>query len=203
VLGKDKLITSDHTSVDSYALLAFSHSSKAVLYGAAGAVVFAALTFVGANIYIPLKPVPITLQTLFVLLAGAVIGGRYGALGQFLYVGLGALGLPFFAAQSSGWGVIVGPTGGYLLSFLLVPFFVGAFIRKSSSIIWQTGVFSAGTLMIFALGVAHLTAFYTHDLAAAVYVGLLPFLPGAVLKVFAAVSIYRSVSALARSRRSN
>lgn len=198
MFGKEKVLTNDQTN-----LPAFSRTSKAVLYGCVGAVVFAALTFVGANIYIPLKPVPITLQTLFVLLAGAVIGGRYGALGQFLYVGLGAMGLPLFAAHSSGWGIIAGPTGGYLLSFLFVPFFVAAFIRRSSSIVWQTVVFSVGTLIIFALGVAHLTAFYTHDLAAAVYVGLLPFLPGAVLKVVAAVSIYRSVSALARYRRSN
>jgi biotin transport system substrate-specific component len=199
VIGKDKVLTGDHSAVNSDALASFSVSSKRVL----GALAFTALTYVGANIYIPLQPVPITLQTLFVLLAGAVIGGRYGALGQFLYVGLGALGLPLFAAHTSGFGVLFGPTGGYLLSFLFVPFFVAAFIRKSSSVLWQAGVFSVGTAIIFAFGVAHLALFYTHNLTAALYVGLLPFLPGAVFKIVAAVSIYRSLSALVRRRRSD
>jgi biotin transport system substrate-specific component len=161
-------------------------------------VVFAGLTIVGANIYLPLAPVPVTLQTLFVLLAGAAIGGRCGSLGQFLYIGLGAAGLPVFAGGLGGLAVLAGPTGGYLISFLIVPFVVGALLRRSQSVRWQVFVFSLGTAIIFAFGLLHLTIFYTSGVAEAVRVGLLPFIPGAIFKIFAATSITRSYTALKR-----
>ncbi len=174
--------------------------SRRTLASFAAIAAFAGLTILGANIVIPLIPVPVTLQTLFVMLAGAVIGSRRGALSQLLYVGAGAVGLPFFAGFSGGWAVIGGPTGGYLLSFLFVPFLVGRLLPKSPSIRWQVFVFSVATALIFAFGLAYLALFYTHSLSAAVTVGLVPFLPGAVFKIAAATSIYRSFRALANRR---
>lgn len=173
-------------------------ASTKTLHGILGAVVFTGLTVLGANIYIPLAPVPVTLQTLFVLLAGAAIGGRFGSLGQFLYVGLGAAGLPFFAGGMGGLAVLAGPTGGYLMSFLIVPFVVGALIRRSQSVRWQILVFSLGTTIIFAAGLIHLAIFYTSGMSEAIRVGLLPFIPGAVFKIVAATSITRSYTALKR-----
>jgi biotin transport system substrate-specific component len=166
-----------------------------------GVVAFTGLTAVGAHIYLPLTPVPMTLQTLFVLLAGAVIGGRRGALSQTAYVALGAFGVPLFAGSLGGWGVLAGPTGGYLVSFAVVPFVVGALLRSSRSTARQVLAFSVGTALIFAMGVAHLAVFWTHDVAQALRVGLLPFIPGAVFKIVAATSISRSYSALVRHRR--
>jgi biotin transport system substrate-specific component len=174
--------------------------SRRAIASIAGIASFVGLTILGANIIIPLTPVPVTLQTLFVLLAGAVIGSRRGALSQFLYVGAGAVGLPFFAGFAGGWTILGGPTGGYLLSFLFVPFLVGRLLPRSTSIRWQVFVFSAATLVIFAFGLAYLALFYTHSLSAAVTVGLVPFIPGAVFKIAAATSIYRSFRALADRR---
>jgi len=167
-----------------------------VATGLALSVLFAGLTAVGANIVIPLEPVPITLQTLFVILAGASIGRGWGALSQALYVGMGAAGLPVFAGGASGAGVLLGPTGGYLAAFLVAPFLVGGLLRFSDRLAWQAVSFAAGAAVILALGVAHLAAFVTHDAGRAVAVGLVPFLPGAALKVAAAVSIHRSSQAL-------
>jgi biotin transport system substrate-specific component len=164
-------------------------------------VLFAGLTVVGANIVIPIQPVPITLQTLFVLLAGACIGRGWGTLSQSLYVGLGALGLPLFAGGAAGWALLGGPTGGYLIAFVVAPFIVAALLRRSASLAGQIVAFSAGTLVILAMGVAHLTLFYTHDFGHALTIGLLPFVPGAIVKIAAAVSIYGSSQALARHRR--
>jgi hypothetical protein len=81
-------------------------------------VTFAALTAVGARFEIFQYPVPFTLQTMFVLLAGAFLGARNGALSQILYLGVGAVGLPVFAAGGA-MGILrlIGPTGGYLLAF--------------------------------------------------------------------------------------
>ena len=96
--------------------------------------------------------------------------------------------------------MIGGPTAGYLLSFLFVPFLVGRLLPKFPSIRWQVFVFSAATAVIFAFGLAYLALFYTHSLSAAVTVGLVPFLPGAAIKIAAATSIYRSFCALANRR---
>ena len=174
--------------------------SRTFLTGMAGAVVVAGLTMVGANIVIPLFPVPITLQTLFVLLAGAAIGGRYGSLGQVMYLAIGALGVPAFAGRIGGLAAFGGPTGGYLISFLVVPIIVAALLRYSRSITWLIFSYSIATVVIFAFGVAHLALFYTHSASEAIRVGLLPFLPGAAIKIAAAVSISRSYWALTSRR---
>jgi biotin transport system substrate-specific component len=162
---------------------------------------FAALTVVGANIVIPLAPVPVTMQTLFVLLAGASIGAGWGSISQWMYVGLGALGLPMFAGGASGAGILAGPTGGYLLSFLVAPWVIATLLKRSNRIGWQVFSFAVGKVVILTLGVAHLTLFYTHDLAQSFAVGVVPFLPGAAIKIAAAVSIHRSSQALVRHDR--
>lgn len=166
--------------------------TRRVLLAAAQVVLFAGLTWVGANIVIPLVPVPITLQTLFVLLAGAMIGARKGALSQLVYVSAGAAGVPAFAGGASGLAILGGPTAGYLLSFLVVPLLVGAMLRRTNTLTGLVIAFVSGSIAIFALGVGWLAVGYAHSLAEAVQLGLIPFLPGAVFKVVAAVSIARS-----------
>ena len=174
--------------------------SRAIATGVLGTIVFATLTFVGANIVIPLQPVPVTLQTLFVLLAGSILGRGRGGLSQSLYI-VSGFALPVYAGGAVGLAVIAGPTGGFLMSFAVAPLVVGWMIRRSDSLAWHVASFVTGTLVIFAMGVTHLAVFYTDGLASALRVGLLPFIPGAVLKVIAAVSIHRSYTALARRRR--
>ena len=177
--------------------------SRSLTRGLIGSVVFAGLTIVGANVYIPLMPVPVTLQTLFVLLAGAAIGGRYGTLSQILYVGMGAAGVPVFAGHLGGLSVFAGPTGGYLLSFLIVPYLVSRLMGRLPTLRRQVFAFSVGTGLIFVLGVSHLAVIYTSDLSLALRLGMLPFIPGAIFKIFAATSITRSYQALhSRSRSS-
>ena len=172
---------------------------RRVALGVLGAFVFAGLTFAGANIRIPLQPVPITLQTLFVVLSGAVLGRSFGSAAQLLYVGAGAIGLPVFAGTMAGVAIIAGPTGGYLLGFLVAPLVVGNLIGRRDDFLWQAFVFFCGSFVILALGVLHLTVFYTHSLTQSLQVGYLPFVPGDILKILAATSIYRSYRALRRS----
>ena len=177
--------------------------ARRVAVGIALAGLFALLTVVGANIVIPISPVPITMQTLFVLLAGASIGSGWGTLSQVLYVGLGLVGLPMFAGGAAGASILTGPTGGYLLGFVVTPWVVGALLRRSNSVRWQVASFAIGQVVILALGVLQLTLYYTHDLGHSLAVGVVPFLPGDVFKIAAATSIHRSSQALVRhySRR--
>ena len=81
--------------------------------------IFATLTTLGAYIHIPLTPIPITLQTLFTYLSGTLLGGRLGALSQLVYVLMGMLGLPVYAGGKAGITHLFGPTGGFLLGFIL------------------------------------------------------------------------------------
>jgi len=183
------------------ALAAAPSRAVRVALGIAGAASFAALTALGASIEIPLQPVPITLQTLFVLLAGASLGARYGTLSQLMYVGAGAAGLPVFAGGASGAAILAGPTGGYLIAFMITPALIALLLKRSETLLWQIASFTAGKLLILTLGVIHLTLFYTHDIGRSLFVGVLPFLPGAVFKIVAAVSIHRSSRALVRHYR--
>jgi biotin transport system substrate-specific component len=174
--------------------------TRRVAVGTIGTLLFTGLTIVGARIEIPLQPVPITLQTMFVLLAGAVLGRRLGALSQGMYLALGAAGLPVYAGSAAGFSVLAGPTGGYLIGFCIAPVFVALLIGRYRSAAWQYFVVFAGSLVILGLGVLHLSLFFAHDVGAALTAGLLPFIPGDLLKVAAVVAIYRSYSALRTQR---
>src|SRR5215213_5913241 len=120
------------------------------------------VTAVAAQIAIPTPPVPFTLQVLAVLLSGLVLGPRHGALVQAVYLLVGAVGVPVFAQFSGGLGVILGPTGGYLISYpiaaavagLAAPAVAGGARRRA--LIWGLVWGYAGLAVIYALGVAWL-----------------------------------------------
>jgi biotin transport system substrate-specific component len=170
--------------------------------GVALATAFAGLTALGAQIVIPIQPVPITLQTLFVLLAGASIGRGWGSLSQWMYVGLGVAGLPLFAGGASGLAILSGPTGGYLVAFLVAPWVIGTLCSEVGSDWLADVLVRGGQGRHLALGVTHLTLFYTDKSRTVVRGGRGSFLPGAVIKIAAAVSIHRSSQALVRHYRS-
>lgn len=122
---------------------------------------FCALTCAGARIQIPTLPVPMTLQTPIVLLAGALLGARAGALSQLMYLALGAVGLPVFAF-GGGLAYLGGPTGGYLLAFPLAAWLCGTIVHSAAlrvrwSSFWLSLVaMIAGLAVIFALGMLRL-----------------------------------------------
>ncbi|HYO46439.1 MAG TPA: biotin transporter BioY [Gemmatimonadota bacterium] len=158
---------------------------------AAGILAFALLTALGAFVRIPLPftPVPITLQTFFVLAAGIYLGSRDAALSQLGYLALGAVGLPVFAGGGAGMGHFLGVTGGYLVAFPLAAAFVGAALRPGDSVARATAVCTAATLLILALGAAGVAAFLGVGTERAIALGVLPFLPGGAVKIAAAVSL--------------
>lgn len=163
-------------------------SAKISLRGMVYASMFAALTAVGAYIAIPLQPVPITLQTLFTNLAGALLGGYLGALSQLVYVVLGVMGLPVFAGGKAGLGVLLGPTGGYLVGFIAGTYFMGRMIerREQAGFGWILLALGVGHVVIYGLGALQLSVVAHLSAAKALAVGVLPFLPGDILKILVA-----------------
>lgn len=157
---------------------------------AAGIAAFVILTAIGALVRIPLPftPVPITLQTFFVLASGIYLGGRDGALSQVLYVALGAAGLPLFAGES-GLGHALGPTGGFLLAFPIAAWLVGRSLRPGERLVRAAMVLVAADAVIFVLGASWLAIAMGVGPERALELAVLPFLPGTVIKTGAALAL--------------
>lgn len=156
------------------------------------AALMAALTAAGAYIAIPIGPVPIVLQNLFVMLAGLLLGGRWGLISVGVYLLAGAMGLPVFAGGTGGVGKFVGPTGGYLLGFAAAAYLIGLISENGRGrVAVDVLAMLAGTLVIYAFGVSWLKVVTGMSFSKAVAVGMLPFLIGDAVKIAAAIPIAR------------
>jgi len=161
---------------------------------------FAALTAVGAYLSIPIGPVPIVLQNMVVFLAGLLLGARWGAAAVGLYLLAGACGLPVFAGGTGGIGRFAGPTGGFLVGHLPAVALIGLIARRHrGSMRRDVAAMLAGAAALYACGVSWLAVVTGLPFGQAVAAGLLPFLPGDLLKIAAAALIARSARPLLRT----
>lgn len=157
----------------------------------------AAVTAVAAQITIPLpfSPVPFTMQVLAVVLTGLLLGPRYGALAQAIYLLVGAIGVPVFAGFKGGLGIIIGPTGGYLLSYPLAAAVAGLAAYAASNAPRRRALFvsiAAGTgalAIIYAVGATWLAVQTGLPPAVALAQGVLPFVPLDIAKVVLAALV--------------
>ncbi len=142
-----------------------------------------------AQIQIPMWPVPVTGQTLGVLLVGALLGSRLGATSMIAYLVQGAIGLPFFAGGAAGTAVLVGPTAGYLAGFVVAAFVVGWLAERGWDRHMGTAVLAMiiGNVIIYTLGLAWLSRFT--GLETVLSVGMIPFIPGDILKIIIAAGL--------------
>ncbi len=140
------------------------------------------LLAISSKVQIPLTPVPVTLQTLVLLVMSMFLGWR-GALGATsIYLFQGAIGLPVFA-HGGGFVILFGPTGGYLFGFLIASLVVGYLAEKGwdKSVVLTFTSMTIGTLIIYLFGVIWLS--YLKDLNTALVFGLLPFITPDILKI--------------------
>jgi len=150
-----------------------------------GSLLLAALAQV--KIVLPFTPVPITGQTLGVLLIGAALGSKRGAASIILYLTEGALGLPFFAGGASGMGILTGATAGYLLGFVGAAYVIGLLAERGLERSVRTSIipFIVGTVIIYICGVAWLSV-VVGSFGKAITLGMLPFLIGDAVKLITA-----------------
>ncbi len=153
---------------------------------------FAALIAVSSYISIPLpfSPVPITLQTLIILLCGLLLSVKFAMGSVALWVLMGAVGLPVFANGKAGIGIIFGPTGGYIFGFIFAAGVI-ALLRgnKANPIRYAIAAVVGNFLVIYPFGIIGLMLIAKLPLGAAVANGVLPFIIGDIVKLIAAVSI--------------
>jgi biotin transport system substrate-specific component len=156
------------------------------------AALFAALTAVSAWVTIPLPYVPITLQTFFVILSGGALGAYFGALSMVVYLLLGFMGLPVFARGQSGLGVLAGPTGGYLVGFVLAAAVVGRLAEMGwdRTVLGAVAAMVVGNAVIYVVGLPWLAAATGFTPTETVVKGLEPFLLGDVFKLLLAGALF-------------
>ncbi len=165
--------------------------SSTVLQNALVVSGFALLTAALAQVRIPLgfTPVPVTGQTLAVLLSGAVLGAKRGAASQALYLVLGMIGLPFYSNGTGGWTVATGPTMGYLVGFIVAAAIVGRLAehRHDRSVLSSIAAMTLGSMLIYVFGASWLAISLNIPLASgdtnAVSLGVAPFLIGDFVKM--------------------
>lgn len=167
---------------------------------------FAALTGVAAQVRIPLPftPVPITLQTFAVLLAGLALGARWGGASQALYAGGGAAGVPWFSGMSAGVGTVLGPTGGYIVGFVFAAALVGYVTDRHARARQFPGLLGvllvANFAVIYGFGLPWLYGWLALVKGSApgvtelLTMGLFPFVPGDLVKLVGAAAVGRAVT---------
>jgi len=160
---------------------------------------FAALTAVGAFIAIPIGPVPIVLQNFFVMLMGLMLGPKWGLAGMGVYLLAGLFGLPVFAGGTAGIARFLGPTGGYLVGYLPSVALIGWLSRRGGQRrVTDALALAAGTLVLYLCGVSWLKIVAGLGWSKALAVGMIPFLPGDIAKIIAAVLMIQPLRALLR-----
>jgi len=157
-----------------------------------------------AQFYLPFTVVPITLQSFAVVLAGALLGPEKGALSQMALIGSGMGGLPVFTPHGPGFLGFFGPTGGYILGFVLAAYVTGVLFQR----LRPRGFFSTSVLLfiaslfIFIPGVLWLKVYTGNHLSAALQQGFFPFIPGDILKSFMAAGVLMGLQKTKTLRRS-
>jgi len=165
-------------------------ATRAVLYDivlVAGASLFIAL-MAQLTIYLPFSPVPVTGQTLAVLLIGALLGSSRGSMAVLAYLAEGVAGMPVFAGGLAGPAVLAGPTGGYLAGFVVAAYAVGWLAERGwdRNAVTTAAAMLVGNAAIYISGLAWLAQFVGGQNAPAA--GLYPFIPGDIAKlIFAAL----------------
>jgi biotin transport system substrate-specific component len=155
------------------------------------------------HIYLPFSPVPVTGQTFTVLLAGILLGGSWGAISQILYIALGLSGVPWFTHGIGGFASLVGPSGGYIIGFVLSAAFLGYCSDHFSSsrrfpVMLGLMVF-ANFLLIYIPGLIHLSVWMGHftenttSVSGLLMLGAVPFIPGDLVKIFLAAGFARII----------
>lgn len=158
---------------------------------------FVALIACGAFVSIPIGPVPIVLQNLFVLLAGLIIGPAWGLACVAVYLIIGFAGLPVFAGATAGAGKLFGPTGGYLLGYLPAVMATGTISKAlKKTMPGDIVALIAGSLIVYAAGVPWLKFAFSMSWSKAFAAGMLPFLIGDGLKIIAAALIAKKIRPL-------
>lgn len=151
--------------------------------------IMTAITCVLAPLSMPIGPVPISLTNLVIYISVVLIGWKKATLSYLVYLLIGLVGLPVFSGFTGGAGKLLGPTGGYLIGFIFMAIISGIFIEKfDNKILWAFGML-LGTIITYAFGTLWLARQMDIGLIEALYIGVIPFVIGDIIKIIIAIVI--------------
>lgn len=162
------------------------HTMKNLTYTA----MMTAILCVLAPFSIPIGDVPISAATLVVYIAAVLLGTKHSVICVTLYILIGAVGIPVFSGWKSGFAVIAGPTGGYLVGYILIALCTGLLLKigRGKMLMALLGMI-LGTIGCYILGTTWLALQLSLSFKAALWVGVIPFIPGDIVKIIAAIVI--------------
>lgn len=156
---------------------------------------FAALTAVLSQISVPVGPVPVNLALISVFVAAGLLGARYGALSQVVFVLMGAVGLPVFAGFMGGISGVLGPTGGYIVGYIACAFVTGLITgRFGKSMKASVLAMCAGLIVTYTMGTLWYSYVTQTGFVAALSLCVVPFLPGDALKIVLSAVLVKRLS---------
>jgi biotin transport system substrate-specific component len=163
---------------------------------------FSLLTALAAQVVIPLGPIPITGQTFAVLLTGALLGSRLGAMAMIAYLVEGASGLPFFAGWHGGLLHLLGPSGGYLIAFPAGAYVTGAFAEHGwdRRFLTAAAAMAIGSAIIMLSGWAWFSVVMHTSPLLTLYATVIKFIPGDIIKISLAAAVLPSGWKLVRKQ---
>ena len=153
---------------------------------------FAALTAVLSQIVIPIGPVPINLATFAVFLAGALLGAKLGALSLATWAALGVAGVPVFTMMRSGPGTLLGPTGGFIIGYIIAAYLVGLIVEKTNkgnNVLLYAAAMLAGAAAYFSPGVVWFMFSTGTGLYETLTICVFPFIAGDLMKLAVAATL--------------
>lgn len=169
----------------------FSLSTREIVYVA----FFSAVTALLGWLIIPVQPVPVTGQSMGPMLAGSILGPKLGAFSLIVFDLLAAVGVPVLSGARGGLGIVLGPTGGYILSWPIAAYLIGRLVHNSNETTFAKYLIAntiGGVFVVYLIGATWLAIVQGLDYKTAFVEGALIFLPGDAVKVFAASWVARA-----------
>lgn len=156
--------------------------------------VMTAITCVLAPLSIPIGPVPISLTNLAIYFGLYILGTKKEIISYFVYMLIGVVGVPVFSGFTGGPAKVIGPTGGYIIGFIPMALIAGIIIDRfyNKAVICIVGMI-AGTIVCYALGTIWLAYQTQMDLKAALFAGVIPFIPGDIIKILVAAYLGKQI----------
>ena len=145
--------------------------------------VFVAIISICAWISIPMVPIPITLQILGVFITASILGAKLGTVSIIIYILLGAVGLPVFSNFTGGFGILLSPTGGFIIGFIFTALTIGVITSLKNSILTNTLAMLLGLLLCYTFGTVWYCIYANVDFITAVLICVVPFLIGDAVKI--------------------
>lgn len=146
--------------------------------------IMTAILCILAPLSIPLANVPISAATFIIYLAAVLLGSKLSMICVFLYILIGIVGIPVFAGWSAGFGIISGPTGGYMIGYLFIALCTGLFMKLGRGKVWMIAIgMVIGTLICYTIGTIWLGVQLSLSPWAALMAGVIPFIPGDIIKM--------------------